>query len=119
MKRLVLTGVSTLIAAPVSADSAKDMAFCAGVTDATFEFDRKAGDAEFLDEFADQAHIFMTLARRERDRPTSAVLHEERRKGREALSRPDLSDDDAHTLVQACSDLHQKLIRDGKWVEEP
>ncbi len=119
MYRLVFAGLLALIAAPAWADDARELAYCSGVADHTFDSDRAAGDAEYLDEYADQAHIFMTLARRTAGRPSAAVLHEERRRGKEALSRPGLSDDDLHTIVQGCSDLHQQLMRNGLFRETP
>ncbi|MEM7026040.1 MAG: hypothetical protein AAF637_26195 [Pseudomonadota bacterium] len=99
-----------------AANDALAFARCAGVADAVFEFDLNAGDAEFLDDFANEAHIFMSLARRA-GTESPAILHLARRDGYQALSSGKLSDDDTHTEVQACSDLRQQLQRDGAFKE--
>ena len=95
-----------------------ELAQCAGVWDAMFAFDHAAADAEYLDQYAEQAHIFYVLARHAARGEQSAVLHIARQQAKAELER-ETDDDEIHGTIQACSDLHQHLMREGKFTETP
>ena len=83
-----------------------------------FAFDQAAADAEFLDAYADQAHIFYVLARHAANGEQSAALHIVRQQAKADLEQK-TNDDEIHVIIQACSDLHQQLMREGKFTETP
>ena len=95
-----------------------ELAQCAGVWDAMFAFDHAAADAEYLDKYAEQAHIFYVLARHAAKGGQSAALHIARQQARADLEA-ETNDDEIHGTIQACSDLHQHLIREGRFIETP
>ena len=124
MTRLTLA-LLLLVTAPLAlADSLKDplgepvkaadLARCAGVYDSMFAGDWEAGDAEFLDEYASTAHIFFSLARAVSGGEQAATLHILRTGTKaqvDSLPNPDAK----HVFVQACSDLHQAIVRQGRF----
>ncbi|MEM1160464.1 MAG: hypothetical protein AAGJ28_05985 [Pseudomonadota bacterium] len=112
---LILTAM-VVSAPPANAETAETYARCAGVADSVFDFDLKAGDAELLDDIANEAHIFMVLARKEGTN-SAASLHIQRRDSHRAISTGKLSGDDVQTELQACSDLREALERRGAFTE--
>ena len=120
-----LAGIAALGVAGVAvaghseATDPMEYARCAGVADAAFDQYRRDGETEYLDDRADEAHIFMALARRADHGRRSAALHLARNDGRKAMLREGATDDDLHTEVQWCSDLRQQLGRQGAFVETP
>jgi len=114
---LAVSGVA--IAGHSEVTDPMEYARCAGVADARFEQQRRDGETEYLDGTADEAHIFMVLARRLDQGRRSAALHLARSDGHKAMLRQGATDDDLHTEVQWCSDLRQQLDRQGAFVEAP
>jgi len=120
----ISTAACLAFAAPGVAAEATQLAGCAGVADAAFDRYHSESDTEYLDNLADEAYIFFALARHSASGELSAELHLDRLYARRELARLMLlddmaSEDDAHTLVQACSDLRQALAREGEFNEPP
>ena len=114
------TAMLAALAVPAQAQESTptELAQCAGVWDAMFAFDLAAADAEYLDQYAEQAHIFYVLARQAMNGEQGAALHIARQQAKAELER-ETDDDEIHGTIQACSDLHQHLMREGKFTETP
>lgn len=121
----ILVAVGALaVPLPRSADAAglngaRLHAHCAGIADAAFGGALSRDNREEMDYFADEAHIFMALARRGRGSVPVGILQQLRVEGAAQLFHDDATDDSIHALMQECSDARQALMRAGTWREDP
>ena len=120
--RLKLVGfacaaIATLSMTPASAQmkGALLYAHCAGIADAAFGGALSRDDHFEMDYFADEAHIFMVLARQDRGDVPVRTLKQLRVEGAAQLFHENATDDSIHAMVQECSDTRQALGREGRW----
>ena len=120
MTRAGLAAALLLAPAPASAQTEGTalLAHCAGIADAAFGAALSRDDRADMDYFADEAHIFMVLARRAGGM-APGTLHQLRVEGAAQLFHDGATDDSIHALIQECSDLRQQLAREGRFVEAP
>ena len=125
-KRLVKSGSTAVLLLTLSSGTANAQmtgatlyAHCAGIADAAFGGALSRDDREEMEYFAEEAHIFMVLARRYRGNTAAGTLKQLRVEGAAQLFHDAATDDSIHAMVQECSDARQALMRDGKCREDP